>query len=103
MNEKLRLSLVLSNTGRFDGAEVVQLYVSDPESELPRPQKELKAFQKVFLKAGESRELVFELPINNLAYYNDIKREWQLEPGTIKCLLGSSSRDIRREISIKVK
>jgi beta-glucosidase len=102
MNEKLRLSLVLSNTGRFDGAEVVQLYVSDPESELPRPQKELKAFQKVFLKAGESRELVFELPINNLAYYNDIKREWLLEPGTIKCLLGSSSRDIRQEISIKV-
>ncbi len=103
MDEKLRLSMILSNTGRCDGAEVVQLYVSDPESELPRPQKELKAFQKVLLKAGESRELVFELHLGSLAYYNDIKKEWLLEPGRIKCLLGSSSRDIRQEINIRVK
>ncbi len=102
MDEKLRLSMVLSNAGRCDGAEVVQLYISDPESELPRPQKELKAFQKVFLKAGESRQLVFELAMSDLAYYNDIKQEWLLEPGMIKCLLGSSSRDIRQEINIKV-
>ncbi|MDD4429808.1 MAG: glycoside hydrolase family 3 C-terminal domain-containing protein [Bacteroidales bacterium] len=102
MDEKLRLSMVLSNTGRCDGAEVVQLYVSDPESELPRPQKELKAFQKVFLKAGERRELVFELALSDLAYYNDSKKEWLLEPGAIKCLLGSSSREIRQEITIKV-
>ena len=103
LDEKLRLSMVLSNTGRRDGAEVVQLYVSDPESELPRPLKELKAFQKVFLKAGESRELVFELPLGSLAYYNDIKQEWLLEPGLINCLLGSSSGDLRQQINIKVK
>lgn len=93
----------LKNTGTRDGAEVVQLYVSDPESELYRPQKELKAFKKVFLKAGETKIVQIDLSLSSVSYFHDGKQQWLLEPGRIDLLLGSSSRDIRSKASVLIQ
>jgi len=89
------VSLTLKNTGKVDGAEVVQLYVNDEKSTLDRPQQELKAFQKVFLKAGESKTITLNLSKNAFQYFDDKKMDWVLEPGKFNIHVGSSSRDIR--------
>lgn len=98
----VKVSFTLTNTGKVDGAETAQLYVSKPKSAVTRAAKELKAFKKVFLKAGESKTVTFEIPVNNLAYYNEANQAWEVESGGYSLLLGSSSRDIKGKIEIKV-
>ena len=68
-SDSLRISVTLSNTGKYDGAEVVQVYVRDLVGSVTRPVKELKYFEKVWLKAGESRELSFSIPVSELAFW----------------------------------
>jgi beta-glucosidase len=85
-----------------DGAEVVELYVNDPVASLPRPPKELKAFSKVQLKAGESKEIKFTLNENAFHYYKPDKKQWVVEPGEFNILIGSSSRDIRLKKKITI-
>jgi beta-glucosidase len=85
----------VTNTGAVAGAEVVQLYVSDDESSLPRPAKELKAFDKVELAPGESADLSFVLGDEAFSYYDPAQAGWVLEPGAFAIHVGSSSRDIR--------
>lgn len=92
--------LDLSNSGDRAGAEVVQLYVHDQDSSLPRPAKELKAFQKVELAAGASQQVEMVLQEDAFSYYDDTKGGWVLEPGTFTIMVGGSSRDIRLEGSI---
>lgn len=99
--ESIEIRVTVSNAGNFDGAEVVQLYIRDEESELPRPDKELKGFEKVFLKKGESKEVVFSINEEHLSYYNDKKNSWITEPGNFTILIGNSSRNILSELSIK--
>ena len=70
MDGSLTAKVILTNTGNRDGAEVVQLYIRDKVAESTRPVKELKGFQKVFLKAGESREITFKITPDLLKYYN---------------------------------
>lgn len=89
------VSFTLKNNGLRSGAEVVQLYVADRKSSLKRPAKELKAFQKVFLQPGESRELKFRLDKSAFSFYDDRQQKWVLEPGDFDILIGSSSSDIR--------
>lgn len=89
--------LDLSNSGDRAGAEVVQLYVHDQDSSLPRPAKELKAFQKVELAAGASQQVEMVLQEDAFSYYDDTKGGWVLEPGTFTIMVGGSSRDIRLE------
>lgn len=87
---KLTVSVTLSNTGKYDGAEVAQLYIRDMVGTITRPVKELKGFQKVFLKAGESRTLNFTLTPADLAFYNsDLK--FKSEPGDFKVFVGTNS------------
>ncbi|MEZ5424870.1 MAG: glycoside hydrolase family 3 C-terminal domain-containing protein [Pyrinomonadaceae bacterium] len=85
----------LENAGRRDGAEAAQVYVRDVESTLPRPPKELKGFQKIFLKAGEKKTVSINLDPNAFAFYDPQRSAWVAEKGAFQVLVGSSSRDIR--------
>ncbi len=91
----LTVRFEIENTGNFDAAEVAQVYVQDVQSSLPRPLKELKGFQKIFLKAGEKRSVSIALGQNAFAFYDPGKQSWVAEKGEFKILVGSSSRDIR--------
>lgn len=90
----LEVSVTVKNTGNVDGSEVVQLYISDSESSLPRPAKELKAFEKVFLKAGESGTVKMNITEESLRFYNPSKQGWCVEPGEFTVSVGNSSRNI---------
>ncbi len=94
------VSLTVRNSGQTAGAEVVQLYVKDSKSSVKRPEKELKAFQKVFLKPGESKTVTLNLPAESFQYYDEAKKQFVLEPGQFEVLVGSSSRDIRQTGSL---
>jgi beta-glucosidase len=93
--QPVEVSLDVRNTGPREGAEVVQLYVGDTHSSADRPVKELKAFQRVFLKPGETRTVRFALDKSAMAYYSTTQTQWVAEPGTFDVLVGASSRDIR--------
>ncbi|MFZ4464635.1 MAG: beta-glucosidase BglX [Bacteroidales bacterium] len=93
-NQTLTASIVLTNTGKYDGAEVVQLYIRDLVGTVTRPVKELKGFQKVFLKAGESKTVSFTITAEDLKFYNyDLKYDW--EAGDFVIMLGGNSRDVK--------
>lgn len=94
-NETVTVKVTLLNSGRNSGAEVVQLYVGDVESIVKKPVKELKAFKKVFLEPGESREVILNLSTDAFRYFDETKNDWVLEPGLYKVFAGSSSADIR--------
>lgn len=98
----VKISFNLTNSGKTGGAETVQLYVSKPESAVTRAAKELKAFKKVFLKAGESQRVTLEVPVSSFAYYDEAQQGWKVEPGTYSLLLGSSSRDINNTVKVMV-
>ncbi|MBQ4580058.1 MAG: glycoside hydrolase family 3 C-terminal domain-containing protein [Clostridia bacterium] len=95
------LSFDLTNTGDMDGAEVVQLYVGDPASTMTKPVKELKQFEKVFLKAGETKKVTFQITDEDLNYYNVATHQWMVENGVYDLYLCASSRDIRAKVSIE--
>lgn len=82
------------NTGNYDGAEVVQLYVQDVVGSISRPVKELKGFQKIDLKKGESRTVTFTIKPEDLKFYNN-ELEYVLEPGEFKVYVGTNSRDVK--------
>ncbi|MBL3655591.1 glycoside hydrolase family 3 C-terminal domain-containing protein [Fulvivirga sediminis] len=84
----------VTNTGDKEGAEVVQVYVHDVESSVKRPVKELKAFEKVFLKSGESKNITFELNEDAFKYYDEAKHGWILEAGNFEIWVGRASDDI---------
>jgi beta-glucosidase len=90
------VTLTVRNTGKMAGAEVVQLYVKDLKAAVKRPEKELKGFEKVFLKPGETKTVTMQLPADAFKYYDEAKKQWVLEPGQFEVLVGSSSRDIRQ-------
>ncbi|WP_088653651.1 glycoside hydrolase family 3 C-terminal domain-containing protein [Geofilum rhodophaeum] len=99
----LTCRITLTNTGDRAGSEVVQLYLSDKKSSLPRPPKELKGFQKVTLKAGESQELTFTISADLLQFYDNQKKAWVTEPGRFEVLLGSSSGDLRAKAGFDLR
>jgi beta-glucosidase len=98
--EKVTVSVTVKNTGKLAGKEVVQLYVADLQSSLPRPPKELKGFAKVELQPGESKRVTFELDQRSFAFYDPDKAAWVAEAGEVEVLFGASSRDIRAKTSI---
>jgi beta-glucosidase len=92
-NAKIQVSVEVQNTGNFDGQEVVQLYIQDVYGSITRPVKELKGFQKVFLKKGETKNITFTIDQEMLKFYNaDLK--FAAEPGDFKVFIGSNSRDV---------
>lgn len=101
--DTLTVTFKIKNTGDRDGAEAAQLYVSDVESTIYRPVKELKGFKKVFLKAGEEKEVSIDLEKRAFAFYNVDAHAWQVESGEFKILVGASSRDIRLTASVNVE
>lgn len=98
--DTITVSVPVTNTGRIDGAEVVQLYLKDEVSKLPRPEKELKGFTKVYLKAGEEKTVTLKVSKDDLQYYDDNAGMWVAEKGSFKLLVGSSSSDIRQIATI---
>ena len=101
-DQTLKVSVDITNTGSVDGAEVVQLYINDVKSTIDRPVKELKNFEKVYLKAGETKTVTFEIDAEDLSYFDADKHEWVAEPGKFKALLGSSSEDVRSTVNFKL-
>ena len=93
--DKIKVSVDVKNIGKVAGKEVVQLYVSDVVSRVPRPPKELKAFQKISLLPGETKTVRFTLDIEALSFYNPALKKWVAKPGKFEILVGSSSRDIK--------
>jgi len=93
-NQTIQASVTVTNTGNYDGAEVVQLYIRDMVGSITRPVKELKGFQKVMLKKGESKKVTFDITPENLKFYNgDLKYDW--EPGEFDIMIGTNSSDVK--------
>lgn len=94
LNGELTATVTVTNTGSRDGAEVVQLYIRDVVGSVTRPVKELKGFEKVFLKAGESKEISFKITPDLLKFYN-YDLDYVCEPGDFDVMIGGSSRDVK--------
>lgn len=99
-DDGLTVTFSVTNTGKFDGAEVCQVYVRDVESSVYREDKALKGFEKVFLKVGETKEVTVRLDKRSFAFYDVERKDWVVETGEFEILVGASSRDVR--LSAKV-
>ncbi len=97
------VSIPVTNTGDRAGREIVQLYVSDLKTTLPRPVKELKGFKKISLEPGQTETVTFEISRDDLSYFDADKHAWVVDPGKFEALVGASSRDIRSKVTFKVK
>lgn len=102
-DEVILVNFTVKNTGSRYGAEVAQLYVSDPVASVLRPAKELKAFEKVFLQPGETKTVTLTVKVADLAFYDESKKDWNVEAGEFILQLGNSSGNISRTLSITVK
>ena len=100
-DETISFTVSVKNTGKKAGAETVQLYVTDQASTLPRPVKELKAFQKVFLLPGESREVTLTLDKRSLSFFDDRLQQWVAEDGEFEARIGNSSGNIIRKLPFR--
>ena len=98
----ITVSVPVKNTGSRAGAEIVQLYVSDLKSSLPRPVKELKGFRKITLQPGQEQTVSFTIDRKALSFYDDTKQDWVAEPGTFEALVGASVCDIRGKAAFEL-
>ncbi len=94
MNESIIATVTIANTGNYDGEEVLQLYIRDMVGSITRPLKELKKFQKIFLKKGESKQVNFTISAEDLKFYNSALK-FAAEPGEFKLFIGTNSRDVK--------
>jgi len=101
--DTLQVEVTVRNTGQVAGKEIVQLYVRDTESSVIRPDKELKAFDKVELQPGESRTITFTLDKRSFAYYDVKLKDWVVESGSFDILVGKSSQDIVLSEQVEVE
>jgi beta-glucosidase len=92
--DEITFTIPVTNTGKMAGAETVQLYISDVEASVERPVKELKAFQKVFLQPGETRQVSLTIDKRALSFYDEANRQWTAEPGKFEALAGTASDKI---------
>lgn len=93
--DSLTIKIPVTNIGKREGAEVVQMYIMDKESSLPRPLKELKGFKKIKIAPGKTCEVTFTIGKEALSFYDPVRHEWVAEPGKFQVLIGSASDDIR--------
>ena len=93
INGEITATVTVTNTGKYDGSEVVQLYIRDLIGSVTRPVKELKGFEKIFLKAGESKQVSFKLTADMLKFYN-YNLDFVCEPGDFEVMIGGDSRDV---------
>ena len=101
-SDTILISVDIENTGNSNGKEVVQLYTAKKDSEVERAAQELKGFEKVMVKAGQTVTATIAVPVKELAYYNVEKKSWVVESGTYFIKIGNSSRNLKEEISIRV-
>lgn len=102
-SDSLTISVDITNTGKVEGKEVVQLYIADLESSLPRPVKELKGFRKVSLAPGEKTTVSFTIGQDALSYFDPDRHAWVADPGKFEAIFGSSSSDLRAKIQFELK
>ncbi len=102
-NGKIEIEVPVTNTGNREGSEIVQLYISDLKSSLPRPVKELKGFDKVKIAPGETKTVKFEITPEALKFFDDKAHAWVAEPGKFNALIGASSTDIRHTLPFEYK
>ena len=100
--DKIQVSFDLKNLGDMEADEVAQLYVKRLDSKVERAEKELEAFERVALKAGETKNVTLEFPLSELAHWDNETNGWVLEPGKIEILVGSASKDIRQSIQTEI-
>lgn len=99
--DKLIVSVDVTNAGNRAGSEIVQLYIKDMKSSLPRPEKELKGFDKVSLKAGETKTVSITIDKSALSFFDPVKHEWVVEEGDFEAIIGASASDIKGKASFK--
>ena len=100
--DKIQVSFDLKNLGDMEADEVAQLYVKRLDSKVERAEKELEAFERVALKAGETKKVTLEFPVSELAHWDNETNEWVLEHGKLEILVGSASNDIRQSIQTEI-
>ena len=101
--DNITFTVSVKNTGAVAGAEVVQLYVADKKASVDRPLKELKAFQKVFLQPGESRDVKLTIGRDALSFYDEATSSWKAEPGEFEALIGTASDQISSKVKFLLK
>ena len=99
----IQVSLTVKNTGTVAGKEVVQLYIGDEKSSVPRPVKELKGFRKVELLPGEEKEVVFTITDDDLKFFDAAAHAWKAEPGRFKAYVAASATDVRATLTFEYK
>jgi beta-glucosidase len=100
-NTSIEASVVVKNTGKVKGKEVVQLYIQDPYASATRPVKELKGFKVIELEAGESQKVTFNLKEKDLAFYS-AKQKWESELGTFHVFIGTDSK-VKQKLTFELK
>lgn len=100
-NEEIEVSFSIANTGKYDGEEIVQLYLRDKVGSIVRPVQELKDFAKIKLRSGERKTISFIIDKEKLSFYNQ-QLQWVAEPGDFDIMIGASSRDIRLKDSFEL-
>jgi len=101
-DEIITLSFPLKNSGKVDGAEVAQVYATQLNASVLRPPKELKAFKKVFLRAGETQTMIMQIKVKDLAFYNEQTQSWTVEPGEFVLSNASAANEIKSSVNIVV-
>ena len=95
----LPVSVDVTNTGNYDGEEIVQLYVADKVASMVRPVKELKGFQKVFIPKGQTKRVEFKLNVKDLGFWNDLM-QYVVEPGTFEIMVGTNSEELQKKEAV---
>lgn len=103
VDDTITFSVNVKNTGAIEGQEVVQLYISDKKSSLPRPVKELKGFKKVILAPGEEKTVTLTIDKEALSFFDDARHEWVAEPGDFEAVIAASVTDIKSKINFTLK
>ena len=93
-DDTITFTVTVKNTGDREGQEVGQLYISDKKSSLPRPVKELKGFERIYLQPGQTRTVTFKIAPEKLKFY-DYDLQYVIEPGDFQVMIGSNSRDVK--------
>jgi len=103
VNDEIIVKFTIKNTGKTDGAEVVQLYVGQTKASVLRPKKELKAFDKIFLKPGEQKTVDLKVKVKDLAFYDEKSADWKVEPGEFVLYTATSAKDIVNTLTITIQ
>jgi beta-glucosidase len=101
--EPITVSFDVANTGHLAGAEVAQVYVSDPSATVPRPERELKGFERVMLKPGETRRISIRLDRRSLSYRDVVSHGWKVDPGKFMVRVGDSTENTPLNQAFTVK